>query len=99
MYDRGVAGVKASAAKRIRRRLGIAEVSFHHLVAAHDDLADGFAVVRNLVVVVVDDPQLAGRRHLDACARLDIRKLAPREFAVAPSGSQIVMNGDVSVNP
>ena len=33
-------------------------VPLHHDVAAHRDLAEGLAVVQDLVALIVDDPQL-----------------------------------------
>ena len=99
MDDGGVAGVEPAVANGARRGLGIVVVALHHDVAAHDDLAERLAIVRDLVAVVVYDLQLAGGDQLDALARLDRRAFVRRQLACSGRGSQTVMNGDVSVSP
>ena len=46
VHDAEVAGVEPAAAERLRRRLLVAEVALHDVVAAHDDLAHRLAVAR-----------------------------------------------------
>ena len=82
VHDRSVAGVEVAAAQRSGARVGVVVVALHHDVAAHDDLADGRAVVRDLAVGVVDDQQLAGRDELYALARLDHGAVGGRQRGV-----------------
>ena len=86
--------MKPAAAKRLGRRLGVVVVALHHDVAARDDLADGLAVVRDFLALVVDDPHVARRHELDALPGLDGARAARAESAAcAGSGWQIVMSG------
>ena len=66
-----VAGVEPAVADRGGRGVRVVVVALHHDVAAHDDLAESLAVVRDLVALLVHDPQLAGGDQLDALAGFD----------------------------
>ncbi len=71
VYDRGIAAVKPPAAHGLLRRLRIIVVPLHDDIAAHADLAECLAVVRDLVQGVIQHAQIAGCDQLHSLARLD----------------------------
>ena len=71
VHHGGIAAVKVSTAKRLRRRFRIVVIPLHHRVAAHDDLADGFAVVRHLAIVFIHHSELARGNQLHALPGFD----------------------------
>ena len=46
--------MEPAALERLGRRLGLLVVALHHVVAAHHDLAQRLAVLRDVVHLVVD---------------------------------------------
>src|SRR5690606_7529967 len=69
MADAEVAGVAPAAAERLRGRLLVPAVALHDVVAAHGDLAERLPVGRDVVHVLVDDPQPVRLDHADALPR------------------------------
>src|SRR5688572_32857629 len=79
MHHRGVAAMEPPVADHRVGRLWIVEVAGHHDVPARDDLAERFAVTRDVAALAIDDTQGAGCDQLDALAGLALRALRGRQ--------------------
>ena len=75
VHDAEVAGVEPAALERLARRLLVVEVAHHHVVAAHDDLAERLAVGGHVLHVLVDHAQALRHDRADALARAQLRLL------------------------
>ena len=71
MHDRGVAGMKPSAAQRLLGRFGVVVVAGHDHVAARDDFTLSNTIVRHVVALRVHYTQLARCNQLNTLARFD----------------------------
>ena len=71
MHHRAVARIKPAVANGFRRPGGIAIIAGHDGVAAHDDLAERFAVPWHFAPLRVENSQVAGGEQLDALPSLD----------------------------
>src|SRR5262245_19153926 len=60
MPDADVPRVEPAAPEGLRSGIGLLEVTLHDVVAAHDDLAQGLAVLTHICHVVVHDPDEVG---------------------------------------
>ena len=63
----------------LARRLLVVEVAHHHVVAAHDDLAERLAVGGHVLHVLVDDAHALGHDGADALTRAQLRLLVVGE--------------------
>ena len=68
MADREVARVVPAVRERFPGLLGIFEIAGHHVVAAHQDFAERFAVRWHLAALVVDDSHRIGDQVVHALA-------------------------------
>src|SRR5882724_12183748 len=71
MHDRGIAGMKPSAAQSLLGRFRVVVVTGHDHIPASDDFALSNAIVRHVVALRVHYAQLARCNQLNTLARFD----------------------------
>src|SRR5437879_6018536 len=71
MHHRGVATIEPAVADGGNGAFAIVVVPGHYRVAAHDDLAERPAIVRDFAAVTIHHAELSTRHELDALAGLD----------------------------
>src|SRR5439155_15779303 len=99
MHYGRIAAVEPAIAYGFRCRIGIVVVAGHHHIAAHADLAQGLAIVRHLIAVVVHHNQLAHVISSTPWRDLIAARSRGASWLCSGNGSQIVINGEVSVSP
>ena len=79
MHDRGVAGMKPSAAESLLGRYRVVVIAGHDHIAARDDFTLSNTIVRHVVALRVHYAQLARCNQLNTLARFDRGPFADRQ--------------------